>query len=904
VTGTTISTLPSNTLRLCLPILVWLFVLPGLVRAQHPYQDPDVPVEARVQDLLDRMTLEEKFWQLFMIPGEFEEGDFLDGTGRYRHGIFGFQLSAAGRADGASEQMLEYGPSGTARQVAETINALQRYFVEETRLGIPILPFDEALHGLARDGATAFPQAIGLAATWDTTLVGAVSRAVARETRSRGIRQVLSPVVNLARDVRWGRVEETYGEDPYLTSMMGLAFVHAFERTGVVATPKHFVANVGAGGRDSYPIHLSERELAEVYFPAYKTAIQKGGARSIMMSYNALNGVPATSNRWLMREKLKDEWGFDGFIVSDASATGGSVVLHGTAEDYTEATRQAIDAGLDVIFQTSYDHYRLFWPAFERGLISLEIVDEAVARVLRAKFELGLFENPYVDPDEAARLNGHADHRQLALEAARSSIVLLRNEHDVLPLDRAISSVAVIGSDAIDARLGGYSGPGIDKVSILEGIENTFGDVHFAAGPGRESADYVTIPAAFLRLPGDPSGHEGLSGVYFDNNRLEGNPVVMRTDAQIDFGWTLYSPAPELPFDWYSARWTTELHVPAPGSYRLGLEGNDGFRLYLNDSLLIDNWRKKSYGAVLKDVALTDSVYDLRVEYFESTGNARLKLVWNHGVTGPEKEIAEAVASARQSDVAIIVAGIEEGEFRDRASLRLPGRQEELIRRVAATGTPTVIVLVGGSAVTMDAWLDDVDGVLHAWYPGEVGGNAVADVLVGDYNPAGRLPITFPMSEGQLPLFYNHKPTGRGDDYLGFTGQPLFPFGFGLSYTTFEYSALQTVPNPMMPGSTVTIRCTVRNTGDRAGDDVVQLYIRDELASTARPVMELKGFQRIHLAPGEATTVTFELRDEHLQFLNQEMEWVVEPGTFRIMVGRSSKDIRLRGILEMRANGQ
>ncbi|GIV60394.1 MAG: beta-glucosidase [Rhodothermaceae bacterium] len=886
-------------------LILFLLIRPELARGQHPYRDPGLPVEVRVEDLLGRMTLEEKFWQLFMIPGDLDED-----RERYRHGLFGFQVATAGKAGDAFEQQLEYGPSGTARQAAEKINAIQRYFVEETRLGIPIIPFDEALHGLVREGATAFPQAIALAATWDTALVGRVARAIARETRTRGIRQVLSPVLNLARDVRWGRVEETYGEDPYLTSMMGLAFVRAFEQAGVVTTPKHFVANVGAGGRDSYPIYFSERLLDEVYFPAFKTAIRRGGARSVMMAYNAVDGVPATANRWLMRERLKQAWGFDGFIISDANATGGAIVLHHTAADYADAAAQAIEAGLDVIFQTAYEHHRLFWPAFEQGLIAPATLDDAVRRVLRAKFELGLFEDPYVDPEEAARWNGHADHRALAREAARASIVLLKNESRVLPLDPGIESIAVIGTDAVEARLGGYSGPGIDKVSILEGLRQRLGGarVHYAPGPGRETIAYVPIPPGNLFVPGTPEPQPGLAAAYFDNNRLEGDPVVRRTDEQINFGWTLHGPAPELPYDWYSARWETKLRVPEPGTYRIGLEGNDGFRLYLDDALLIDNWKKQSYRTILKEVTLTRPVHDLRVEYFESTGNARLKLVWDYGLQAREAEarIAEAVAAARQSEVAVVVAGIEEGEFRDRASLRLPGHQEALIRAVAATGRPTVVVIVGGSAVTMTSWLDDVAGVLYAWYPGEAGGLAVADVLFGDYNPAGRLPITFPVSEGQLPLYYNHAPTGRGDDYLDLTGQPLFPFGFGLSYTTFAYSNLRIEPNPAtpggasLPGPVATIRCTVRNTGPRAGDEVVQLYLRDVLASTARPVMELKGFQRIHLAPGEAKDVTFELTPEHLQMLNRDGVWVVEPGTFRIMIGRSSKDIRLRGMLEVR----
>lgn len=877
-------------------LLLGLLCWPVRSAAQRPYQNPDLPVEDRVQDLLDRMTLEEKFWQLFMIPGDLDEG-----AERYRHGLFGFQVATAGEGDDASEQMLTYGPAGTARQMAEKINSIQRYFVEETRLGIPIIPFDEALHGLVRKGATAFPQAIGLAATWDTSTVGRVSRAIARETRSRGIRQVLSPVVNVARDARWGRVEETYGEDPYLTSMMGLAFVRSFENRGVIATPKHFVANVGAGGRDSYPIYFSKRRLKDVYFPAFKAAIQRGGARSLMMAYNSVNGVPATANRRLMRETVKQDWGFNGFIISDASATGGSIVLHDTAEDYADATTQAIEAGLDVIFQTSYDHHELFWPAFKEGRIDDAAVDEAVGRVLRAKFQLGLFEDPYVDPGDAARWNGHPDHRALALEAARASTVLLKNENEILPLDRGLDSIAVVGPDAREARLGGYSGPGIDKVSILEGIGQTVGDeqVRYAPGPGREAKSYVPIPSDHLRVPG--TNRHGLRAEYFDNIHLEGEPAVARTDEQINFGWTLHAPAPEVPYGWYSARWESELRVPKPGTYRIGIEGDDGYRLYLDDSLLIENWTKRSYRTVVKEVTLGPSAHDLRVEFFESTGRAQLKLVWDHGVKpGADEKIAEAVVAAQKSDVAVIAAGVEEGEFQDRASLRLPGRQEELIQAVAATGTPTVVAIVGGSAVTMESWLDDVDAVLYPWYPGEVGGRALADVLFGDYNPAGRLPITFPKAEGQLPLYYNHKPTGRGDDYRDLTGEPLFPFGFGLSYTTFAYSDLRVEPDTTTPAGTATVRCRVRNAGERAGEEVVQLYVHDVLASTARPVRELKGFRRIHLAPGEAKTVTFELAPRHLQMLNRDMEWVVEPGRFRIMVGRSSKDIRLRGALQVR----
>lgn len=772
-------------------------------------------------------------------------------------------------------------------------------------MGIPIIPFEEALHGFVRDGGTMFPQAIALAATWDTSLVARVAGAIARETRSRGVRQVLSPVLNIANDVRWGRVEETYGEDPYLASVMGRAFVAQFEHVGVVATPKHFVANVGEGGRDSYPIEASDRQLEELFYPPFEAAIHAGRARSVMTAYNSVDGSPATQNRRLLNGKLKGDWKFGGFVISDAAATGGATVLHHTEANTATAARDALDAGLDVIFQSSWPQHRPYLDAFRRGLIADSVIDAAVTRVLRAKFELGLFERPYADADSAASWNGHPDHRRLALEAARAAVVLLHNERHALPLARTVRSVAVIGQDAVEARLGGYSGPGNDRIAILDGIRAKLGAsgvVRFAPGPGRVSRSWVAVPSSQLSSHRGGRTTRGLDAEYFDNNRLEGEPRVRRTDAAIDFGWTLNSPAREIPFDWYSVRWTGTLTVPSSGATRIGVEGNDGYRLYLDDSLVIDNWRKQSYGARLAGVSLRPgSAHAIRLEYFESTGNARVKLVWDAGVRDDWRaRIDSAVAIARASEVAVIVAGLEEGEFRDRASLALPGHQEELIRAVAGTGTPVVVVLIGGSAITMSGWLENVGAVLDAWYPGEAGGAAVADVLFGDYDPAGRLPITFPMAEGQLPLRYNHKPTGRGDDYLDLTGQPLFPFGFGLSYTTFEYSDLRIDPDTSGATGRTTVRFTVRNTGRRAGDEVVQLYVRDVLASVARPVTELKGFQRVHLEPGESRTVAIGLPAEQLRMLDRDMRWVVEPGTFRIMVGGSSKDIRLRGELVVR----
>jgi beta-glucosidase len=919
-------------------VMLWLAALPAFAAAQPtpPYLDAARPIDVRVRDLVGRMTLEEKFWQLFMIPGSLD-----DPSHDYSNGVFGLQVStgveqgddaaAAARARSAGDASRANTDAAAARAVAADIarahavriNAIQRYLVERTRLGIPMIPFEEALHGLVREGATTFPQAIALAATWDTALVGRVSRAIAVETRSRGIRQVLSPVVNIANDVRWGRVEETYGEDPHLASMMTRVFVRAFEDAGVVTTPKHFVANVGEGGRDSYPIEHSERMLEELFFPPFRTALDEG-ARSIMTAYNSVDGAPATQNRWLLTDKLKRDWAFTGFVISDAAATGGATVLHMTEPNTPTAAKHALEAGLDVVFQSTHPQHRPYLDAFQRGMIADAVIDAAVARVLRAKFELGLFEQPYVEPDSAAYWNGHADHRALAREAARAAIVLLRNENNALPLNATAAAnstlppqpqpqpqpqpapptLAVIGTDGAEARLGGYSGPGVATVSILDGIRARLGTdaaVHYAPGPGRVTETYTVIAATQLSTTHDGRTVNGLTGEYFANNSLDGEPAIVRTDESMDFRWTLSSPGRGIPFDWYSVRWTGRLTAP-DDVRRIGIEGNDGYRLWLDGRLLIDNWRKQSYGTTLVDVALEPGrTYDLRMEYFESTGNARLRLVWDADIVDRSRaQIDSAVAIARASDVAIVVAGIEEGEFRDRAFLHLPGHQETLIREVAATGTPTVVVLIGGSAITMHDWIDHVDAVLLAWYPGEQGGHAVADILFGDVAPAGRLPITFPVAEGQLPLRYNHKPTGRGDDYLDLTGQPLFPFGFGLGYTDFEYSALSIEPATISVGDSAVVRLSVRNTGARAGDEVVQLYLRDVLASLARPVQELAGFERIQLAPGESRDVAFTIRPEQLTMLDAELRPVIEPGAFRIMVGRSSKDIRLRGELVVR----
>jgi len=869
----------------------------GIAQSQ-PYKNPALPVEARVQDLLARMTPEEKFMQMFMIPGEIGADSLL-----YRAGIFGFQVSAAGQSDHAAGQMLRYEGGSSARETALKINEMQRFFIEKSRLGIPIIPFDEALHGLVRSGATAFPQAIGLAATWNTPLMHEVAGTIATECRTRGIRQVLSPVVNVATDVRWGRTEETYGEDPFLVSEMGVAFVSAFEKQGIITTPKHFVANVGDGGRDSYPIHANERSLREIHLPPFEACFRRGGSRSVMTSYNSYDGRPCTANAWLLRRLLKEEWGFPGFVISDAGATGGANVLHFTARDYPDAGAQSVIAGLDVIFQTDIAHRKLFSPPFYDGTIPDTVLNEAVGRILRMKFELGLFENPYIEPEEAARLNGTAEHRALAKKAALESLVLLKNEGQALPISPRVRSIAVIGPDAAEARLGGYSGPGNSPVSILEGIRQRAGDAvktGYAKGCERTEKSYLTVPSEALSCVMDGQERQGLRGAYFDNVTLEDEPVFLRCDPQIQFQWTLFSPDPErLSYGFYSVQWTGQITAPQSGRFRIGIDGNDGYRLYLDGKLLIDNWIKKSRQTKLAEFNFVKGrAYDLRIEFYEPTGNAWFRLVWDLGLSdATEKSIRQAARLAARSDLAVVVVGIEEGEFLDRADLSLPGRQEELIRRVADTGTPVVVVMVGGSAVTMSRWIDRAAGILAVWYPGEAGGDAVAEALWGDYNPAGRLPITFPLLEGQLPLVYNHKPTGRGDDYVHHSGKPLFPFGFGLSYTAFRYDGIRIDRDRIAPGDSTFVFVSITNTGTRAGDEVVQLYLRDELASVARPVMELKGFQRLHLLPGESREVRFSIGPEQLRMLDEQLRPVIEPGAFSILIGASSQDIRQKAVL-------
>jgi len=832
-----------------------------------PYENPNLPLEERVEDLLRRMTLEEKIHQL-QSGGDLPVGN----------------LTCVTR---------EFSP----REGAERSNEFQRRAIEETRLGIPVIIHDEALHGCVARGCTSFPQAIGLAATFDPDLMYRVAKVIGKETRARGIHQVLSPVVDIARDVRAGRTEETYGEDPYLTSVMGSAFCKALAEEGVIATPKHYAANfVGDGGRDSNEIHFSQRILREIFLPPYKACI-KAGALSIMAAYNSIDGVPCSSNRWLLTEILRWEWGFPGYVVSDYGSVWGIQHKHFVSSTREETAKLALTAGLDVELPGVYAYGDALLRAVKEGLIPEEVVDEAVRRVLRAKFMIGLFDNPYANPDEAEKVCGSKEHAQLALEAARKAIVLLKNEGNLLPLDREkIKRIAVIGPCADVARLGGYSGAPPYVVTPLDGIRKAVKpgtEVVFVKGCELTVGKFFPIPSQFLRTP---EGEQGLKGEYFANRNLEGEPVLVRVDKEILFDWGLGSPDPKVPPDNFSVRWTGKLIPPETRVYEIYARTDDGVRVWIDGKLIIDSWHDRAATTDVARVKLeAGKEYDIKVEYYEHTLFAVAQLGWDYGEELPSG-IREAAEAAKNADVAVVFVGIIEGEGMDRANINLPGFQEELIEAVYKTGTPTVVVIIGGSAVTGD-WLQKVPAVLTAWYPGQEGGTAIAEVLFGDVNPGGKLPITWPRYVGQLPLYYNYKPTGRGYDYVDMPGTPLFPFGHGLSYTKFDYRNLEIEVD--QESGKVKVSFEVGNVGHREGDEVAQLYIHDLVASVARPVKELKRFKRVTLKPGEWTKISFELTPDDLAFYDINMRRVVEPGWFEVMVGSSSEDIRLRGRFEI-----
>jgi len=766
-------------------ILLGLALFAGTASAQvsqarPPYLDPTLPIERRIDDLLGRMTLEEKVGQMLCLwQGK---RAITDSAGRFdpSHPPDWFRIGV-GRIE-------RPGDGRGARAEAEYTNAIQRWMKEHTRLGIPVMFHEEALHGLEGEQATSFPQAIALASTWNPELVQRVFTAAAVEARARGIHQVLAPVVDVARDPRWGRIEETYGEDPYLAARMGVAAVRGFQ-TQVFATLKHMTGHgQPESGTNVGPAPYGERTLRDVFLYPFEVTIKEGGARSVMPSYNEVDGIPSHANRWLLHDVLRGEWGFDGVIVSDWFAIAQLADVHHVVSDRTEAARRALAAGVDVELP-DVQAYGTLVDQVRAGRVAEASIDTVVRRLLRAKFELGLFENPLVDPDSADRISGAEPTRALALDAARQAIILLKNDRGVLPLsaDR-LSRIAVIGPHAAEVLLGEYSGTPRHVVSILDGIRARVGS--------RTTVEYA------------------------EGTRITEDSTFTR-DAQP--------------------------HVGGTRSHER--EGAD------------------------------------RVVVPDSASNARRRTA--------------AVTLARRSELAIVVVGDNEMTSReayapnhlgDRAELGAPGQQEELVRAILATGTRTILVLIHGRPLSIPNLVDRVPAILDGWYLGQETGTAVAEALFGDVNPGGRLPLTVARHVGQLPVFYNAKPSARRG-YVFDTTRPLFPFGYGLSYTTFAYANLRVAAARIRPTEKTTVSVDVTNTGKRAGDEVVQLYIRDVVSFATQPVKQLRGFRRVTLQPGETRTVTFEVGPAELGYHGADMRRVVEPGRFDIMVGGSSTDL-------------
>ena len=778
--------------RLSIPVLIAtvlaLFLTTFAQTSTPPYKNASLPVDERVKDLLGRMTLEEKVaqmestWQnrgysqpeaayFFATDGKLEPAK---AKAMLKNGLGEFSRPSEAVA-GANHL------PATPEAMANVTNQVQKLMLEDTRLGIPLIFHEECLHGLAATGGTSYPQAIGLASTWDPALLQKVFSATALEVRTRGVQDCLMPVIDLARDPRWGRTEETYGEDPYLVSRMGVAAVKGLQGAGqsidgdhVLATLKHFaVHSQPEGGTNVGPALYSERTIRESFFVPFEVAIHEANARTIMPSYNELDGIPNHSNVWLLRDVLRKEWGFDGLVVSDYFAIDEMITRHHIAANCAQAAKYAIEAGVDIELPFGRCYAEL--PALVKsGQVPEALIDQAVVRILRAKFELGLFDHPYVDPKRAAEVSNPAANQQLALQAAHETITLLKNQNNLLPLDAGkYKRIAVIGPNAADVHLGGYSGVPGRGVSILQGIKDKVG---------------------------------GKSEVFY----AEGCRI---TESKPD--------------------WNADKVTPS----------------------------------------------DPKLD---------------------EKRIAEAVAVMQKADVGVVVVGENEQTVReawaethlgDRDDLNLLGRQDELVKQLLATGKPVVVILIHGRPNSINNIAANAPAILDGWYLGQEGGTALADVLFGDYNPAGRLPITVPRSVGQLPDYYYSKPTAKRG-YLFADKSPLFPFGFGLSYTTFRYANVQVAPASIAATGSVTVQVDVTNTGKRTGDEVVQLYVRDEVSSVTRPVKELRGFERISLKPGETRKVTFTLGPAALQFYNRDMKRVVEPGKFTVMVGPNSADLQ------------
>ncbi|MBS1793185.1 MAG: glycoside hydrolase family 3 C-terminal domain-containing protein [Acidobacteria bacterium] len=822
-----------------------------------PYRNPKLSFERRVDDLVGRMTLEEK------------------------------------------------------------ISQMQNAAAAIPRLGVPEYEWwNEALHGVARAGvATVFPQAIGMAATFDDNLIFRVADAISTEARAKhheAVRQndfgrykgltFWSPNINIFRDPRWGRGQETWGEDPFLTGKLATSFVKGLQGDDpkylkVVSTVKHFAVHSGPEPeRHTFDARVSERDLRETYLPAFRTTILDGKASGVMCAYNRLDGLPACASDKLLVDILRGEWKFTGHVVSDCGAIDDIYIRHKFLKTEAEASALAVRKGTDL---TCGREYKALGEAVKAGLIDEKEIDAAVKHLMMIRFRLGMFDPP--EMVKYARIpfseNDTPAHHALSLQAARESLVLLKNDKNLLPLRKDLKTLAVIGPNANDAEvlLGNYNGQPSVSVTALEGIREKVSPqtkVLYSQGMYPTGINFEPIAEDALA-----NGNlKGLKAEYFNNRDFSGPPALVRTDARVDFNWGSLSPAKEVVVDNFSVRWTGRLTAPETGRFQLGWRGNGAIRIYLDDQPVIEetqNRRTKNLSKELDFVA--GKTYDVRVEYVENANHyASSRLVWSPP-SAPARLRQDALDKARQADAVVMVMGISpvvEGEemdiktegFRggDRTDIALPKPQEDLIKDIQALGKPVVLVTMGGSALALNWENENLPAIIHAWYPGQFGGTAIADVIFGDYNPAGRLPVTFYKSVDDLPPFDDYRMDGR--TYRYFKGAPLYPFGYGLSYSKFEYSNLK-LKNRIKPGESLIVTATVKNTGKTAGDEVVQLYLSDSAASVPVPLRNLAGVERINLKPNESRVVAFTLTPRQMSVILDNGKRVIEPGDFTVGVG-------------------
>lgn len=784
------------------------------------------------------------------------------------------------------------------------------------RLGIPSYNWwNEALHGVARAGyATVFPQSITIANSWDEGLMFNVANAISDEARAKynefrrrgktGIYQGLtfwSPNINIFRDPRWGRGHETYGEDPYLTGRMGYEFVKGLQGDDpkylkVVATAKHYAVHSGPEPlRHTFNAKVSESDLRETYLPAFRTLVMEAGVYSIMGAYNMFRDYPCCANP-ILYGILRNEWGFKGYIVSDCWAISDFYKYTKFANDAAEAAAQAVKAGTDLECGSDYKN---LVTAVERGLLTEADIDVAVKRIFTARFKLGMFDpNEVVPYSQIPFFVNCSDYNNtLSRQAAQKSIVLLKNENNILPLKKEIKTIAVIGpnADNFESLIGNYNGIPKDPVTILKGITNKLTpetQIIYAEGSDLASGihNLTPIPSRYLVTE---DGKQGAFGEYFNNRDMKGEPAFARVDDNINFYWEQFSPRYDLPDDNFGVRWTTYLVPPVSGTYALGSWGSSGYDIFLDGKKIMTSMNEHSAFHIEVPAELqAGKKYKIEVLYKNYAGDADMKLLW----APPRPDLTEqAVKAAKEADVVVLVLGLSqrlEGEEMaikidgfsggDRTNLNLPAVQEQLLDAVTATGKPVIVVLTSGGALSVNKAQEKASAVLLAGYGGQQGGNAVADVLFGDYNPAGRLPVTYYKSIDQIPAFENYDMAGK--TYRFFTKEPLYPFGYGLSYTSFTYSNLS-IPEKAVTGDNIKVKVTVTNSGKIAGDEVIELYLNDEKASTPRPIRELEGFKRVSLKPGESKDIEFTLVARQFSIINNKDKRVIEPGYFTISVG-------------------